>query len=83
MIEKMSKARQGEIALIILAKDLVKRGIPGEGFRRDIGNASKDLGISKDELLSFYVGLLPMVIGAVLGVKDVGVTIGDDDYSSR
>ncbi len=81
MIEKMSKERQGEIALIILTKELVKRGIPGEGFRRDIGNASKDLDISKDELLSFYTELLPEVVGGVLGVKDVSVIIGDHSFS--
>lgn len=70
----MDTQRQGEIALLLVRKQLTKRGLLGEGFRRELGNAAKDLGVEPHELEAFYEKQLPFIIGEMLGRKDVLIT---------
>ena len=77
---KMSKERQGEIALLAVKKTLAKNGLKGDHFRRDLGNEAKELGVSVEELTEFYRSLLPEILGSMLGVGQVGLTIGETKY---
>jgi hypothetical protein len=50
----MDNARKGEIALLVLNARIRKEGIRlGPNFRRDIGNAAKEIGISFEEAMEF------------------------------
>ncbi len=70
----MNAQRQGEIALLLIRKQLTKRGLPGEGFRRELGNAAKDIKVEPHELEAFYERQLPFIIGEMLGRKNVSLT---------
>ncbi len=77
---KMSKERQGEIALVVVKKIMAKHGLKGDYFRRDLGNEAKELGIPVEELSEFYITLLPEMLSSMLGVDHVGLTIGEAKY---
>ena len=56
----LSTEKQGEIALALVKEKLRKdRRIPDvQGFKRDLGNVSKRMGFSKEELVEFAILLV-------------------------
>lgn len=57
-MEKISKERMGEIALLILKSDAKKDRMPdAENLKRNLGNKSKDLNVPVEELLSFWISI--------------------------
>lgn len=67
----MNERRQGEIALLLVKHRIIKKGLPGDGFQRDLGNVAKDMGIDVEELRQFYESLLPEMLSHLLGRKSV------------
>jgi len=57
---ELKKERQGEIALAILKEKFRKdRRLPEvESFKRELGNVSKKIGFSKEELTEFMILLV-------------------------
>lgn len=49
----LSQERRNEIAYLFLRQKVGKEGIKLGGFKRDMGNASKVLGVSEEELKAF------------------------------
>ena len=79
---KMSKERQGEIALLAVQKMLAKNGLKGDHFRRDLGSEAKELGVPIEELMEFYKLQFTQIIGLMVGVdpREVSLVIGADTY---
>ncbi len=74
----MSKERQGEIALALIEHRLKKQPMPAPAdFRRELGNLSKDIGVSADDLVMFYETILPKLLGTMLGRSKVSLTTSD------
>ena len=73
----MNAQRQGEIALELIKHQLFKKGVPGEGFQRDIGNVAKEAEIKKAELIEFYEAILPEILCKVLSRKSVKLETSD------
>lgn len=73
----MDEKRQGEIALKLVKQRLMKGGLPGDGFQRELGNIAKEIDVPIGELRDFYEALLPMLIGSLLGRKKVSLRTSD------
>jgi len=74
----LSEERMGEIALALIKLRLQKEGIRlSNSTRREIGQAAKDTGISREDLEQFQIQLLPEFIGNALGFKHVDLTTSE------
>ncbi|OHA26567.1 MAG: hypothetical protein A3C06_03260 [Candidatus Taylorbacteria bacterium RIFCSPHIGHO2_02_FULL_46_13] len=62
----MTEARQGEIALKLIKRELSKNGV-SDSVRRNMGNEAKDIGIDKDEMEAFIHAILPGVMASIFG----------------
>ena len=70
---KMTDARMGEIAVMLIKRQLIKEGMRAESFNRDLRNLSRDCGVHPDELRAFFTKLLPELIAKILGVTKVSI----------
>ena len=67
-MEKLTKEEMGEIALIVLKEQARKERIPdANNLKRNLGNASKVLGIPTQKLLSFWVAVYQDLFSSILG----------------
>ena len=67
-MEKLTKEEMGEIALIVLIDQARKERIPdANNLKRNLGNASKVLGIPTQILLSFWVAVYQDLFSSILG----------------
>ncbi|MFQ5661972.1 MAG: hypothetical protein ACE5F2_01840 [Candidatus Paceibacteria bacterium] len=58
-MEKMDEKRKGEIALKALKFKLGKEGVKlTKGLNRELGNVSREMGVSVDELEQFFRELI-------------------------
>lgn len=66
-MKEISKERMGEIALAILKQKVREDRIPNiQNLKREIGNDSKEIRISKEDLLSFWVGIYSEVFSEII-----------------
>lgn len=66
-MEVLTKERMGEIALAILKQKAKGDRIPDiQELKRNIGNASKEMGISKEELFSLWITLYGEIFEGIL-----------------
>jgi hypothetical protein len=72
----VDEKRRGEIALKLIAAQLMKKSMPAPNdFGRDLGNAAAEIGEPLQDLRDFYQSLLPRMIGKMLGCSEVSVTV--------
>lgn len=73
--EKVSKERQGEIAISLLKWDIKKRNIPDKReLQEHLLDASKNTGIQLEELKNFYLEILENVYGETLStLRDLNI----------
>ena len=69
MTERISKIRQGEIALALVKGRIEDEGIRFMNFKRNLGNISKKTNIPQDELKLFTRILLEEQIEKTFGQK--------------
>jgi len=74
---KLSKERMGEIAFALLMEKLKADGGVkiGPNLRRQLGQLSKDTGISPEELEAFSKEILVRMIGMAYGKGHVSLTM--------
>lgn len=77
-MESLTEKRIGEIAFATLKEKARNDRIPNVGdFKRDLGNASRALGIPPEELLSFWVKIYGEMYSELLS-KAEEVTFGKE-----
>lgn len=72
-VTKLSDARMGEIALMMIIQQIAKDLPTAEALRRDLPNSAKALGVAEDEARAFIEQILPKAIGLRLGCESVGL----------
>jgi hypothetical protein len=66
-MKELSRERLGEIALLILKEKSRNERIPDiKDLKRNLGNASKTLGVSTEELFVLWVTLYSEIFSSVL-----------------
>jgi len=77
-MSQLTKERMGEIALKLVEQRLMKSSMPAPAdFRRELGNAAKEIDVDLEDLISFYEAFLPKVLGKMLGRKSVSLVTSD------
>lgn len=79
---KLTEQKMGEIAIKALVQKLADDNtIPNaEGLKRGLPDQAKKLGITTDEAKAFMKAILPRVIGARLGCKEVSLVWEGDEF---
>ncbi|MEQ1561527.1 MAG: hypothetical protein ABL899_02260 [Nitrospira sp.] len=74
----MTEERRKELALLVLEKMVVERGIPaGDALRRDVGNLAKKLQVTTEELMELYQSFVPKMLGLTFGFGKVDLIMSD------
>ena len=71
----MDHARRNEIAYLLLVHQMMKKALPAPNdFRREMGNQAKEIGVELEELMQFFLGIFPKLIGRMVGAENVSLT---------
>ena len=72
---QMTEKRKGEIALMLIEKQILDRGIPSpDTLKREVGNKAAEIKVSTEELMEFYELFVPKILGRAFGWSSVGIT---------
>lgn len=74
----MTEKRAGEIALKAIKLKMKRDGID-DSLYRNLGNAAKELGISREEAREFTHYILPDVLREILGADSVSLNVSFRD----
>jgi hypothetical protein len=73
MIMEVAPGDLEEIAIEVVYEHFAKHGMPGRKFRRQLGSLAQRINVPFDDVLGFYEGMMPRLIGEILFKKNISI----------